>query len=482
LGTLGLIDRVNPWYFDVGKPQEHEPKKNNPHSDDKKNDIFPTQFFELSPTLNEKIGHGIDYTLQYDIILAMALFSNKKEIDTDPQKIEELLTRSIATIYPTPKALEERLKSGVQQRIYVGIDPTATYVHLGHATNYLILKRLHDLGHKIIVLIGDFTAMIGDPSDKTALRKHLTKEEVLENVKTFKEQIGKILDFEDTDNPIEFQFNSEWLSKLNFSDLADLASYFTVQQMLERDNFEKRIKENKPLYVHEFFYPLMQGYDSVALKADIEIGGTDQTFNMLAGRTLVKKYQNREKIVITTTLLENPVTGEKLMSKSLGTGIGLDESVDNMFGKTMAMPDTTIIQLFIDCTELSMEEIKSIQIGLEEKKNFRDAKIRLAKEIVGMYHGKESADKAAENFEKTFSDGGIPENIEVLEVIAQEMLGDILVSKGIVESKTDFKRLVSEGAVINMDKNMTIIDWNTKALEGTYKIGKRRFVRIEKSN
>ncbi len=279
------------------------------------------------------------------------------KISTNKEKLQEVLTRSIDTIYPSRQALESLLNSGKQLRIYMGIDPTATYAHLGHATNYIILKRLHDLGHKIIVLIGDFTAMIGDPSDKNSARKRLTKEEVKENIKTFKKQIGQILDFNDKKNPIEFEFNSKWLAKLSFADAVELASHFTVQRMLERDNFEKRLKEQKPLYVHEFFYPLMQGYDSVALKADVEIGGTDQTFNMLAGRTLVKAYQNREKIVVTTTLLENPVTGEKLMSKSLGTGIGLDENATDMFGKTMALPDEAIIQCFIDCTYLSMEEI-----------------------------------------------------------------------------------------------------------------------------
>src|SRR6266403_2544048 len=233
------------------------------------------------------------------------------------EKIEEVLTRSIDTVYPSKEVVLKALSSGKPLRIYMGIDPTATYVHLGHSTNYIILKRFHELGHKIIVLIGDFTAMIGDPSDKSAARKKLTKEDVENNLKTFKEQIGKILDFSNKENPIEFRFNSEWLAKLTFEDSVALASHFTVQQMIERDTFEKRLKDQKPLYVHEFFYPLMQGYDSVALEADIEIGGTDQTFNMLAGRTLVKTYKQREKFVISTTLLENPVTGEKLMSKSL---------------------------------------------------------------------------------------------------------------------------------------------------------------------
>jgi len=398
-------------------------------------------------------------------------------IDTDPKKIEEILTRSISRIYPDKSAFEKMLKMGKPLRIYMGIDPTATYAHLGHATNYIILKRLHDLGHKIIVLIGDFTAMIGDPSDKNAARQRLTKEEVQNNLKTFKEQIGKILNFENKDNPIEIRFNADWLSKLTFEDSVQLAAHFTVQQMIERDNFQKRLKENKPLYVHEFFYPLMQGYDSVALEADVEIGGTDQTFNMLAGRTLVKAYQNREKIVVTTTLLENPVTGEKLMSKSLGTGIGLDEDPNNMYGKTMALPDEAVIQCFIDCTYLSLDEIEVIKKELEAGANPRDIKMRLAKEIVTMYHNGEAANKAEEYFVTAFQKKEIPDNIEELEQESGRKFVDVLIEKGIVVSKSEYRRLIDEGAVtLNGEK---VTDPNTTISIGVLKVGKRRFLKIK---
>ena len=373
-------------------------------------------------------------------------------IDINQQKIDEVLTRSIDTIYPTKEALAELLKSGKQLRIYMGIDPTATYAHLGHATNYIILRRLHDLGHKIIVLIGDFTAMIGDPSDKSAARKRLTKEDVQTNLKTFKEQIGKILNFEDKENPIELRFNSDWLAKLTFEDAVGLASHFTVQRMLERDNFQKRIKEEKPLYVHEFFYPLMQGYDSVALEADIEIGGTDQTFNMLAGRTLVKAYQNREKLVVSTTLLENPVTGEKLMSKSLGTGIGLDENPTDMFGKTMALPDEAIIQVFIDCTYLSMEEIKELEKELKAGANPRDLKMRLAYEIVKMYHSENDAKREQENFIKTFSQKQLPTDMPEVNPSVYDIV-TLLVEAKICKSKSEARQVVDQGGVkVNEDK------------------------------
>lgn len=372
--------------------------------------------------------------------------------DIDQNKIDEVLTRSIDTIYPDKKSLADLLKSGKKLRIYMGIDPTATYAHLGHATNYIILRRLHDLGHKIIVLIGDFTAMIGDPSDKSAARKRLTKEDVQNNLKTFKEQIGKILNFDDQENPIELRFNSEWLAKLTFEDAVNLASHFTVQRMLERDNFEKRIKEEKPLYVHEFFYPLMQGYDSVVLNADVEIGGTDQTFNMLAGRTLVKAYQDREKIVVTTTLLENPVTGEKLMSKSLGTGIGLDESPKDMFGKTMALPDEAIVQVFIDCTYLPMGEIKKMENDLKNGANPRDLKLRLAYEIVKMYHNENDAKREQENFVNTFSQKQMPVDIPEMSPSTYDIV-TLLVEAKICKSKSEARQVVDQGGVkVNEEK------------------------------
>jgi tyrosyl-tRNA synthetase len=397
--------------------------------------------------------------------------------NTDPKKIEEILTRSISAIYPNKKLFEEMLMSGKQLRIYMGIDPTATYVHLGHATNYILLKRLHALGHKIIVLIGDFTAMIGDPSDKNAARKRLTKDDVQHNLKTFKAQIGKILDFNDKKNPIELRFNSDWLSKLTLADALDLAAHITVQRMLERDNFEKRIKENKPLYVHEFFYPLMQGYDSVALEVDVEIGGTDQTFNMLAGRTLVKDYQNREKIVVTTTLLENPATGEKLMSKSLGTGIALDENPIDMFGKTMALPDEAIIQCFIDCTYLSMEEIKKIEQDLKKGLNPRDVKMKLAFELVKMYYSEKEARKAQDNFIKTFSKKETPDEIPQLKPSAMDII-TVLVEAKICKSKSEARQVIAQGGVKINDKKVESIDEKVKSGDVAQK-GSRFFVKIK---
>jgi len=390
----------------------------------------------------------------------------------------ELLTRAIDTIYPSKSALEKVLASNKKLRIYTGIDPTADYVHLGHATNYLLLRRFHALGHKIIVLVGDFTAMVGDPSDKSAARKQLTASEIKQNLKTFKEQIGKILDFEDTKNPIEFVFNSKWLSKLSFNDLMDLASNFTVQQMIERDNFSKRIAQNKPVYIHELFYPLMQGYDSVALEADVEIGGTDQTFNMLAGRTLVKRFQNREKFVITTKLLENPLTGEKLMSKSLGTGISIKEPASEMYGKVMRLPDQAIVECFIGCTEVPMDVIKSVAKDISMGANPRDTKASLAREIVRIYHGEEAAKVAEQAFNDQFRDKKQPTDIPRYNAKKGTDFVDIVIGSGLASSKSDFRRLVMQAGIKHNNK-VVMPDVEITVKDGDIiQVGKRRFVKL----
>ena len=383
------------------------------------------------------------------------------KVSTDPEAIAEVLTRSIAEVLPTKEGLSKKLMSGKRLTFYVGIDPTADYVHLGHSTNYLILERLHKLGHRIIVLVGDFTAMIGDPSDKTSMRVKLSVDEVQKNLKSFKQQIGKILDFKDQQNPIEFKFNSKWLSKLTFEDAVELASNFTVQQMIERDAFKKRILDQKPLYVHEFFYPLMQGYDSVAMDVDVEIGGTDQTFNMLAGRTLLKRLKNKEKFVMATTLLENPVTGEKLMSKSLGTGVGLDEPAKSMFIKVMQLPDEGVIQCFIDCTRLPLPEIDTLQKRLSSGTNPRDIKLKLAEEIVRMYHGQSAALKAYKDWTEQVGEKKIADDVEELKIPSGIInLVDCIMSVKAAESTSQARRLIAQGAVrLNDDR---IEDLNTE--------------------
>jgi tyrosyl-tRNA synthetase len=398
---------------------------------------------------------------------------------TDEQQINELLTRSVDRIYPTKNELEKLLMSGKQLVIYVGIDPTADYVHLGHSTNYLLLERFHRLGHRIIVLVGDFTAMIGDPSDKTAARKQLTKEEVVKNLASFKKQIGKILDFENTENPIEFKFNSKWLASMTFEEVVMLASNFTVQQMIERDAFQKRLAENKPLYVHELFYPLMQGYDSVSMNVDVEVGGTDQTFNMLAGRTLLKRYENKNKFVITTTLFENPETGEKLMSKSLGTGVALNEKPFEMFAGVMRLPDNSIAQAYIDCTRMSLEGIDAIKQRLKSRENPRDLKLELAHEIVKMYHTLEDANKARNKWLETVSGNKIADDVMVVELSSSNLtLIDLAVILDSTMSKSQARQLIDGGGMKLNGEKVSGTDQVSLKQDTIVQLGKKRTYKI----
>lgn len=399
---------------------------------------------------------------------------------TTEDQIDEILTRSVAEILPSKDFLKKELLSGRKLRLYIGADATGAALHLGHATNFIILEKFRKLGHKVIILIGDFTARIGDPTDKTAARVKLTREEVVNNTKSWLRQLEKIVDLNNEENPVEVVYNHDWLSKMTFEDVIELASNFTVQRMLERDMFEKRIEEQKPIYLHEFFYPLMQGYDSVHLDVDVEICGNDQKFNALAGRTLLQKYKNKEKFVFITTLLENPVTKEKMMSKSMGTGVFLDTTSDDMFGKVMSQADENIPQLFIDCTYLDLHEIKEIKNGLLNNSiHPRDAKIRLAKEIVKIYHGEEKANQAEQNFINTFSKGEIPENVDEVKIPVGTPLSLVLQNEKIVASAGEFKRLVKEGAV-NTTDGEEITDFNYVISKPIIvKVGKRRFLDIK---
>lgn len=401
----------------------------------------------------------------------------------DEQQINELLTRSVDRIYPTQNELKKLLLSGKQLTIYVGIDPTADYVHLGHSTNYLLLERFHKLGHRIIVLVGDFTAMIGDPSDKSSARVQLTREEVVKNLASFKKQIGKILDFEDPKNPIEFKFNSEWLAGMTFEDVVMLASNFTVQQMIERDAFQKRLADNKPLYVHELFYPLMQGYDSVSMNVDVEVGGTDQTFNMLAGRTLLKRYEDKEKIVITTTLFENPETGEKLMSKSLGTGVALNEKPFEMFAGVMKLPDNSIVQAYIDCTRMSLKEIEATKRRLKSGENPRDIKLELAHEIVRMYHTPQDADKARDKWLETVSGNKVADDVQVVELSSNNpMLVDLAVTLDPTMSKSQARQLIESGGMKLNGKKVSGNDQASLKQDSVVQLGKKRAYKISLHN
>jgi len=394
--------------------------------------------------------------------------------------INELLERSIFSILPSKDALKKKLLNGKRLKIYIGADATGPELHIGHATNFMLLEKLRKLGHEVIVLFGDFTAMIGDPSLKERARTAFSSEVIKKNLKTWKKQISPILSFTDKKNPAKIMQNSTWLSKLNFDDILKLASSFTVQHMIERDMFEKRIKEGKPVYLHEFLYPLMQGYDSVAMDIDIEIGGSDQIFNMLAGRTLQKKYNNKEKFIIATTLLENPKTGKKLMNKSEGGYIALSDSPNDMYGKTMALPDETIIQVFTDATLLSLSDIEQIKKELEAGINPRDIKMKLALELVALYYGKKKAEHAQKNFIGAFQKKEFPNNAPEITVKHGVLLKDVMMKENIVSSHSDLRRLIEAGAVKDVASNKKVHALDFQIINNMdIKVGKRKFLKIK---
>ncbi|MFA6554643.1 MAG: tyrosine--tRNA ligase [Candidatus Paceibacterota bacterium] len=392
---------------------------------------------------------------------------------TDKSRIEEIFTRgAVVDILPTKKEFIERLLSGERLKMYIGFDPTFTALHLGHAKNIMFMEELRQLGHEIIILFGDFTAQIGDPSDKSATRKQLTHEEVKHNVAGWMDQVKPLISFDDPTNPAKIAYNSEWLSKLSFGDVVNLASNFTVQQMLERDMFAKRLKENTPIHLHEFMYPLMQGYDSVAMNVDAEICGTDQTFNALAGRTLLKRLKNKDKFVIALNLIANPKTGE-LMSKSNGTGVFINLPPNELFGAVMALPDPMIDPLFLHCTRIPLTEKDALMA-----KGPRDAKAIIASDIVKRFYGEASAKSAEESFIATFSKGGVPEDVQEIKITKGESLPEILIKAGIVPSKAEWRRLI-EGGAIRLEDDTKITDPNFAPIATTIlKIGKRRFVKV----
>ena len=408
------------------------------------------------------------------------MLKKESKILVNKEEIKDLLERGVSEIYPTKEKLEKLLLSGKKLKIYAGADATGPSIHLGHTKIFIMLEKLRKMGHEVIVLFGDFTAKIGDPTDKSAARVRLTNQEVKNNLKNWKKQISPIINLKDKKNPAKISFNSKWLSKLNFDDVVDLASNFTVQQMIERDMFQKRIKDGKPIFLHEFFYPIMQGYDSVCLDVDLEIGGTDQTFNMLTGRTLMSKLKNKEKFVLTVGLIEDPKTGKKLMSKSEGDAIWLDDSPDEMFGKVMSLQDEAIIPMLISTTLVETKRIEEIEKDLKNGINPKEAKIFLAKEIVKMYHGEKESEKSFNNFEKAFSKKtGLPENTPIIKIKKSTRLVDLLIENKFIKSKSEFNRLIIAGAIKDLKNGEKISDKDLKIESDIdLKIGKKVFVKI----
>lgn len=403
------------------------------------------------------------------------------KVITDKKIIDGVLSRWVDKIYPSKEDFKKALKSRKKLVIYHGVDPTAPHLHLGHSTNYLLLRKLQDLGHKIILLIGDFTAQIGDPTGRLTARKALTKKEVMKNCKTYQKQIGKILDFKSKKNPAKVKFNSQWLGKLKLEDIMKLAVNFTQAQIIKRNMFQERLKKKEEIYLHEFLYPLFQGYDSVALNVDVEVGGTDQTFNMLIGRDLIKIYKKKEKFVITTPLLINPKTGQKLMSKSEGSLIALDDSPNQIYGKVMALPDEVILICFELCTEIFLKEIQEIKKGLSSKKlNPRDAKAKLAREIVTIYHGRIAASDAEKEFNWVFREKKQPTKIPQVKIKAKQLpILDLLAKTKLAPSKAEAKRLVEQKGV-KIDGKV-VKDWKKEISVKSgmiLQVGKRRFIKL----
>jgi len=395
-------------------------------------------------------------------------------INTDEKAIDKILKSGvIVDVMPSIEEFRNKLLSGQKLRFYIGFDPTSTALHLGHARNIMVLEKFRKLGHEVIVLFGDFTAMIGDPTGRESARKQLTREKVLENVKNWKKHIRPLMDFGDKKNPPQIKYNSKWLSKLTFEDTVNLASNFTVQQMIERDMFEKRMKENRPIYLNEFLYPLMQGYDSVAMDVDVEICGTDQIFNALAGRTLLKRLKNKDKFVVSLSLITNPKTGE-LMSKSHGTGVFIDLEPSDMFGTVMAQPDE-MIKVLSESLFLPPEEIRELEIV----GNQMEAKKKVAFEIVKIFHGESEAKRAQKSFEKVFQkkDFGNGENLEKMEVKEGDELKDILLSNKKVDSVSEFRRLIKNRAIDFDGEVISDVRYRIKK-SGVARIGKKLFVNL----
>lgn len=369
------------------------------------------------------------------------------------KSLENITERGIAEIIPNKTELYKVLKSGKKIKIYFGIDPSTDLLHLGHGVILNKLKTFQELGHKVIILIGDFTATIGDPSGKLSARPKLSKEQVWRNARNYKNQLSRILKFEG-ENPAEIKFNSQWLGHLKPDEIIEILSNFTVQQLIERDMFQTRLKNGKPIFLHEFLYPVLQGYDSVALDIDAEIGGTDQTFNMLVGRQMMKHFKNKEKFVISVELLLG-TDGEK-MSKTANNYIALDSKPYDMFGKIMSINDALIRHYFTLATSIDINTI-SFSKPMEAKK-------RLAFEIVTQYYGKDQAEKALKEFENVIQKKQLPEDITEVLIPKSTTIDKILVNTGIAKSLSEAKRLIDQNAISIIREDKKAIKVNNAKL------------------
>lgn len=411
-------------------------------------------------------------------------FGRKKKVTpvtpvTNEKLLEDILKRGVTDIVPRLE-FERKLRAGERIRVYLGVDPTGPSIHLGHAVILRKLRQLQDLGHEVILLVGDFTARIGDPTDREAARTTMTHKQVLANAQHYKEQAAKILDFSRSHrSPARLDFNARWLDKLRFQDVMELAAHFTVQQMLERDMFEKRLTQDKPIYVHEFFYPLMQGYDSVAMDVDMEVGGNDQLFNMLAGRSLQKIYNNREKVVMTFEFLEG-LDGRK-MSKSYGNIVGVTDAPNEMYGKIMSLADSMIARYFWLCTDATASDVAAVKQELVAGTNPRDVKMRLARTIVALYHSEKAAVAAEQEFVAVFQQKGRPAEMPTYVVKSTDKtIVDLVIAAGCASSKGEARRLVEQGGVRVNEVKVTNVSVALQIRDNDIlQVGKRKFVRLQ---
>jgi tyrosyl-tRNA synthetase len=388
--------------------------------------------------------------------------------------IQTLLERGTVDVI-VKKDLEEKLKSGKKLRVKLGIDPSGADLHLGHMVVIKKLREFQEAGHQAILMFGNFTGQIGDPTGKLDARAPKTQAELEKNAEKYIEQASKILD---TKN-LEVRWNADWLAKLTFADVVKLSQSFTVQQMSERDMYQKRLEKGHPIYMQEFLYPLMQGYDSVALEADLELGGTDQLFNLLAGRTLQKDFGQTPQNVITVPLLVG-TDGTQKMGKSTNNYIAVMDSPKEMFGKTMSIPDDLILNYFELATNIPMKEIPVIKKALEEGENPRNLKVKLAKEIITLYHDSEAANQAEKEFVEIFKNKGIPDDIKTLKVEEPSYnIVDLLAHTGLTSSKGEARRLVQGGGARVNGEKITDIDQklNLKT-EILLQAGKRKFIKV----
>lgn len=390
-----------------------------------------------------------------------------------------LISHGVADLLPEDefkKKLEKSVATNTPLIIKLGLDPTAPDIHLGHTVVLRKLKLFQDFGHKVIILIGDFTARIGDPTGKSVTRPPLTEEQVITNAKTYQEQIFKVLDPE----KIEVRFNSEWLSKLDFADVLKLASKYTVARMLERDDFHKRYTEGRPISIHEFMYPLMQGYDSIALKADVEFGGTDQTFNLLMGRHLQGEEGMPEQTIITMPILEG-LDGVQKMSKSLGNYIGISEAPSEMYGKAMSIPDELMMRYFMLVTDMSIEEQEQLSQDLESgAAHPRDVKMKLAHTIVRLYHGEEAANFGQEEFVRVFQKHAMPTDIPEYKVAITDeavFVPQLLSDAGLTASNGEARRSIKAGA-FKIDGEKCNEEHIVLKDGMVLQVGKRKFIKI----